>query len=245
MNREKELIERLFKNMSEVNDKIEKKTNEINEKKEELTQLKEQRIGLGIERGKQIIDKMQKESVKENPCPETKAEKMADLEARLYENTLVKRAKKVPSGEELDTLQEKFETNLDDKKEDLLKRKNRILQRLQVEKGLLDENDTYPVKVETKDGEYEMVNHPQHYNNYDVEVVDMMERIWGTKATMEWCKMTAYKYRMRMGTKPGKDETKESMKAKLLEDFEKEQWYLDKAAELKEKLFDQSIDMNQ
>ena len=92
---------------------------------------------------------------------------------------------------------------------------------------------------------YEMVNHPKHYNNYDVEVVDMMERIWGTKATMEWCKMTAYKYRMRMGTKPGKDETKESMKTKLLEDFEKEQWYLDKAAELKEKLFDKSVDMNQ
>lgn len=83
---------------------------------------------------------------------------------------------------------------------------------------------------------YEMVNHPQHYNNYDVEVVDMMERIWGTKATIEWCKMTAYKYRMRMGTKPAEDDTKEAMKAKLMEDFEKEQWYLDKAEELKSKL---------
>lgn len=92
---------------------------------------------------------------------------------------------------------------------------------------------------------YEMVNHPKHYNNYDVEVVDMMEKIWGTKATMEWCKMTAYKYRMRMGTKPGKDDSKEAMKAKLMEDFEKEQWYLDKADELKSKLFDKGIDMNQ
>lgn len=92
---------------------------------------------------------------------------------------------------------------------------------------------------------YEMVNHPKHYNNYDVEVVDMMEKIWGTKATMEWCKMTAYKYRMRMGTKPGKDDSKEAMKAKLMEDFEKEQWYLDKADELKSKLLDKSIDMNQ
>ena len=92
---------------------------------------------------------------------------------------------------------------------------------------------------------YEMVNHPKHYNNYDVEVVDMMEKIWGTKATMDWCKMTAYKYRMRMGTKPGNYESPEAMKAKLLEDFNKEQWYLKKADELKSKLFDKSIDMNQ
>lgn len=83
---------------------------------------------------------------------------------------------------------------------------------------------------------YEMVNHPKHYNNYDVEVVDMMEKIWGTKATMDWCKMTAYKYRMRMGTKPGENETPEAMKTKLLEDFNKEQWYLKKAEELKSKL---------
>lgn len=92
---------------------------------------------------------------------------------------------------------------------------------------------------------YEMVNHPKHYNNYDVEVVDMMEKIWGTKATMEWCKMTAYKYRMRMGTKPGENDTPEAMKNKLLEDFSKEQWYLKKADELKSKLLDKSIDMNQ
>ena len=92
---------------------------------------------------------------------------------------------------------------------------------------------------------YEMVNHPKHYNNYDVEVVDMMEKIWGTKATMEWCKMTAYKYRMRMGTKPGENDSPEAMKNKLLEDFNKEQWYLKKADELKSKLFDKGIDMNQ
>ena len=85
-------------------------------------------------------------------------------------------------------------------------------------------------------GEYEMVNHPKHYNNYDVEVVDMMEKIWGTKATMEWCKMTAYKYRMRMGTKPAEDDTREAMQKKLMEDFNKEQWYLAKAKELSSKL---------
>lgn len=213
-----------------------------------------ERLSIKMSEKKQMEDTKKNEicKTKENPCTETKSEKMARLEERLYENTIVKKDRKVPSTEELDKLQDAFEKDLADKKEDLLKRKNRILHRLAVEKDLLDGNETYPVKVEKEPGkipyqekEYEMVNHPQHYNNYDVEVVDMMERIWGTKATMEWCKMTAYKYRMRMGTKPGKDETKEAMKAKLMEDFEKEQWYLDKANELKSKLFDQSIDMNQ
>jgi len=213
-----------------------------------------ERLSVKMSEKKQMEDTKKNEicKTKENPCNETKSEKMARLEERLYENTIVKKDRKVPSTEELDKLQDAFENDLVGKKEDLLKRKNRILHRLAVEKDLLDGNETYPVKVEKEPGkipyqekEYEMVNHPQHYNNYDVEVVDMMERIWGTKATMEWCKMTAYKYRMRMGTKPGKDETKEAMKAKLMEDFEKEQWYLDKAKELKDKLFDQSIDMNQ
>ena len=206
-----------------------------------------ERLSIKMSEKKQREDTKKNEicKTKENPCTETKLEKMARLEERLYENTIVKKDRKVPSKEELDKLQDAFENDLEDKKEDLLKRKNRILHRLAVEKDLLDGNvsqDTQETKTEEK---YEMVNHPQHYNNYDVEVVDMMERIWGTKATMEWCKMTAYKYRMRMGTKPGKDETKEAMKAKLMEDFEKEQWYLDKANELKSKLFDKSIDMNQ
>lgn len=220
MSKEQELIERLSTKMSEKKQMEDTKKNEICK-------------------------------TKENPCTETKSEKMARLEERLYENTIVKKDRKVPSTEELDKLQDAFENDLADKKEDLLKRKNRILHRLAVEKDLLDGNETYPVKVEKEPGkipyqekEYEMVNHPQHYNNYDVEVVDMMERIWGTKATMEWCKMTAYKYRMRMGTKPGKDETKEAMKAKLMEDFNKEQWYLAKAKELSSKLSGQSIDID-
>lgn len=92
-------------------------------------------------------------------------------------------------------------------------------------------------KKEDKDQDkYEMVNHPQHYNNYDMEVIEMMERIWGTANTAVFCAMNAYKYRMRMGTKPGVD---------IAQDLDKEQWYLKKAKELKAKLFDKSIDMNQ
>lgn len=52
---------------------------------------------------------------------------------------------------------------------------------------------------------YEHVNHPQHYNNYDKEVIDMMLDIWGPKETAIFCKLNAFKYRMRMGTKPDND----------------------------------------
>ncbi len=70
--------------------------------------------------------------------------------------------------------------------------------------------------------DYEMVNHPSHYNNYDIEVIDMIERIWGIEAVIQWCEITAFKYRMRVGTKPGNS---------IEQDLNKEQWYLNKAKE--------------
>lgn len=73
---------------------------------------------------------------------------------------------------------------------------------------------------------YEYVNHPAHYNNYSMEVIDMMERIYGKENTAMFCEMNAFKYRMRMGTKPDND---------ITQDLEKEKWYLDKAKELREK----------
>ena len=73
---------------------------------------------------------------------------------------------------------------------------------------------------------YEMVNHPDHYNNYEKEVIDMIEAIWGTEKTAIWCEITAFKYRMRMGTKPDND---------ITQDIKKEKWYLNKFKELKSK----------
>jgi hypothetical protein len=78
-------------------------------------------------------------------------------------------------------------------------------------------------------GNYEMVNHPSHYNNYEKEVIDMIESIWGTYLAAMWCEITAFKYRMRMGTKPGNS---------IEQDINKEGWYLNKAAELKSKIYD-------
>lgn len=72
---------------------------------------------------------------------------------------------------------------------------------------------------------YEQVNHPQHYNNYGVECIEMMRRIWGWDAAIQWCEMTAFKYRMRAGTKPGNP---------VEQDLAKERWYFDKAEELRE-----------
>lgn len=85
--------------------------------------------------------------------------------------------------------------------------------------------DTIPNTI----GNYEMVNHPSHYNNYEKEVIDMIESIWGTYLAAMWCEITAFKYRMRMGTKPGNS---------IEQDINKEGWYLNKAAELKSKIYD-------
>lgn len=72
---------------------------------------------------------------------------------------------------------------------------------------------------------YEMVNHPKHYNRYDMETIDMMVKLWGIDNTITFCKMNAFKYRMRLGMKPG---------STILQDIEKEKWYLNKAEELEE-----------
>ncbi len=67
--------------------------------------------------------------------------------------------------------------------------------------------------------------HPSHYKQYPIEVIDMMISIWGIPATINYCILTAFKYRMRLGHKDD-----------MNQDLEKEKWYLDKAEELKKKL---------
>ena len=88
--------------------------------------------------------------------------------------------------------------------------------------------DNPPEKeINNKGEQYEFVNHPSHYNEWSMEVIDMMEKIYGTKNTSLWCEMTAYKYAMRMGFKPTDD---------IQQDIDKRNWYLNKAKELKQKL---------
>ena len=65
------------------------------------------------------------------------------------------------------------------------------------------------------------INHPQHYNLYPIETIDMMILIWGIEKTIDFCYMNAFKYRMRL-----------ALKDNTTQDLKKEQWYLNKAAEL-------------
>ena len=90
-----------------------------------------------------------------------------------------------------------------------------------IEKAMVDA-ELKPLK-----DKYEEVNHPDHYNQYDVEVIDMMERVFGKEETAIFCKLNAFKYRQRMGNKPGQD---------ILKDLAKEKWYLAKKKELEKKL---------
>jgi DnaJ-class molecular chaperone len=70
---------------------------------------------------------------------------------------------------------------------------------------------------------YDNIN-PSHYKSYSIEVIDMMTAIFGTEATVKFCEMNAFKYRMRAGTKPGNS---------VVQDLKKESWYLSKSKELK------------
>lgn len=63
---------------------------------------------------------------------------------------------------------------------------------------------------------------PAHYKQYPIEVIDMMLRIFGKEATINYCLMTAFKYRMRLGHKDAVEQ-----------ELAKEKWYLDKVEELK------------
>lgn len=67
----------------------------------------------------------------------------------------------------------------------------------------------------------EQVNHPQHYTTYDVETLDMMIRIWGIQETISFCKLNAFKYRMRAGHKDNAEQ-----------DIKKALWYENKLKEL-------------
>ena len=67
----------------------------------------------------------------------------------------------------------------------------------------------------------EMVKRPSHDSDFPEEAIEMMVDIFGKEATRQWCVMTAFKYRMRMG-----------LKDDINQDLAKEQWYLNKAKEL-------------
>lgn len=69
---------------------------------------------------------------------------------------------------------------------------------------------------------YDFIN-PKHYQTLNKEVWQMMVDIWGKDAFIKHCQMCAFKYRMRLGNKPGQP---------ITQDLQKAQWYENKIKEL-------------
>ena len=70
----------------------------------------------------------------------------------------------------------------------------------------------------------DVVNHPKHYcRDGAMECIDEMVEIFGITATMNFCKLNAWKYRYRAADKNGE------------EDLQKSDWYIRKYTELKKR----------
>jgi hypothetical protein len=65
------------------------------------------------------------------------------------------------------------------------------------------------------------INHPTHFNQHPIEVIDMMLAIYGREAVINFCLLNAFKYRMRAGHKDD-----------ITQDIQKALWYERKAKEL-------------
>lgn len=81
------------------------------------------------------------------------------------------------------------------------------------------------LRVEKRVENYDYIN-PDHYNSFDKEAWEMMVDIWGVEKFTAHCEMSAFKYRMRLGSKPDQP---------IERDLKKAKWYEDKARELKQK----------
>ena len=70
----------------------------------------------------------------------------------------------------------------------------------------------------------EMVNHPSHYNQGDIECIDAMIAAKGIEKVKAFCECSVFKYDWRLGQKDAEEQEVGKMK-----------WYLDKYLELKKK----------
>ncbi len=72
---------------------------------------------------------------------------------------------------------------------------------------------------------YDEKGNAKHYSDQRIDMIRMLEQIWGTQNLMIFCEMNAFKYRMRLGKKD--DPTQEMIKIS---------WYEKMAQHLKEDL---------
>lgn len=66
----------------------------------------------------------------------------------------------------------------------------------------------------------DVVNHPRHYTQGDIECIDAMRAAFGAQELAVYCKIAAFKYIWRTEHKNG------------VEDIKKAVWYLNKYIEL-------------
>lgn len=72
--------------------------------------------------------------------------------------------------------------------------------------------------------EEEMVNSPQHYNIDGLECIDVMLKLYGKDAVLNFCMLNSFKYQFRCNRKNN-----------CKQDLEKARWYMNKFLELLEK----------
>ena len=72
--------------------------------------------------------------------------------------------------------------------------------------------------------DYDYIN-PNHYKRGSKEVWEMMVDVFGVEKFIAHCEMCAFKYRMRLGSKPDQP---------IERDLDKAKWYEDKAQELRD-----------
>jgi hypothetical protein len=106
-----------------------------------------------------------------------------------------------------------------------------ITKKLDALNDLTEESKSHRYKCTPPKEEYDFVN-PDHYKKGGKEVIEMMIDVWGEADVIKYCEMNAFKYRMRMGSKPNQPVEQELKKAL---------WYENKAKELREVLKTQSF----
>lgn len=70
--------------------------------------------------------------------------------------------------------------------------------------------------------EYDFIE-PEHYKSSGIETIDKMLAIYGVEKVKVFCELTIFKYRDRLGKKPGED---------ILREYNKIKWYENKIKEL-------------
>ena len=108
------------------------------------------------------------------------------------------------------------------KAENLLENMNHEKARETFKKTISEKNKLKIKKMEEQPV-YNFVN-PEHYKGHGIETIDKMIKIWGWETVALYCEINAFKYRDRIGRKPGEPIERE---------MEKIKWYENKAEELR------------